>query len=102
MKYQLVLQFRATTIEDFDKLIDLEDSLIKALGRSHDVDGHDFGTGEMNIFVFTENPQAAFGLSKEVLRDDDLRNLKAAFRQVGTDDYQSIWPEGASEPFSVS
>ena len=30
------------------------------LGDVGIVDGHDFGSGEMNIFVHTDNPKSAF------------------------------------------
>ena len=50
MKYQLVLQFEANTMDDFDQLVILEDKLIDELGSVATVDGHDFGSGEFNIF----------------------------------------------------
>jgi len=41
MDYQLVLQFRGDTLEDYDEMIALENELIEELGNSADVDGHD-------------------------------------------------------------
>jgi hypothetical protein len=60
MKYQLVLQFFGDSLQDYDALVALEDRLIEALESAHVVDGHDFGSGEMNIFVHTNDPIAAF------------------------------------------
>ena len=55
MKYQLVLQLPTSAI-DLDDVIALEDALSEALDASATVDGHDFGSGEGNIFIFTEDP----------------------------------------------
>lgn len=64
---QLVLQFRGGSLSDFDLLISLEDKLIAALGDSADVDGHDIGSDETNIFIFASDPNIAFVTVKSVL-----------------------------------
>ena len=56
MKYQLVLQFTADSMEDFDRLVALEDKLIEEMDDVATVDGHDFGSGEFNIFILTDDP----------------------------------------------
>jgi len=56
MKFQLVLQFRATDMLKFDELVALEEVLTRNLSPASDVDGHDFGAGEFNIFVRTDHP----------------------------------------------
>ncbi len=56
MKYQLVLQFKGDTLRDYDSLIGIEDALIPELGSSAEVDGHDFGSGTANIFIYDEKP----------------------------------------------
>ena len=66
MKYELVLQFDASNSEDFDQLIAVEDRLESALGNLHEVDGHDFGSGKMNIFIHTNDPDSAFDLIKTI------------------------------------
>ena len=43
-------------MDDFDQLVILEDKLIEELGSVATVDGHDFGSGEFNIFVLTDEP----------------------------------------------
>jgi hypothetical protein len=63
MRTQLVLQF--TTDEDlgsFDNLIGFEEALSSLIGETAEVDGHDFGSGEMNIFILTDDPVATFNL----------------------------------------
>jgi len=64
MKYQLVLQLPASSDIDFDSLVLIEDKLSESMGEKHIVDGHDFGSGEMNIFIHTDDPDAAFDLAK--------------------------------------
>jgi hypothetical protein len=47
MKYQLVLQFQAERVQEFDELAVLEDLLVENLPSHSVVDGHDFGSGEL-------------------------------------------------------
>ena len=47
MKYQLVLQFQAQSVQDFNELVVLEDLLAENLPLHSEVDGHDFGSGEL-------------------------------------------------------
>lgn len=55
MKYQLVLQWPASSIKDYDAMIEAENALIENLSAANDVDGHDVGSGEVNIFrVFVQ------------------------------------------------
>jgi len=48
LKFQLVIQFDTSNLVDFDTLVALEDKLDLKLCASHEVDGHDFGSGEMS------------------------------------------------------
>jgi len=57
VRYILVLQWPADSEADFDALISVEDQVETALGPYASVDGHDFGSGEMNIFVETDQPK---------------------------------------------
>ena len=43
MKYQLVLQWPARSIKDYDVLVEIEDALIADLSAESEVDGHDAG-----------------------------------------------------------
>lgn len=101
MKYQLVLQFDASNIEDFDRGIEIEDKITNVLGNSHDVDGHDFGSGEMNIFILTNEPKEAFELIKAKLLPTMQIKFKAAFRDMTSESYTVLWPEGYSGEFSI-
>lgn len=56
MRFQLVLQWPASSLNSFDEILDVEDLLIAKLTDQSEVDGHDFGSGEANIFVNTNDP----------------------------------------------
>jgi len=100
--HQLVLQFAGDSTQDLDALIALEDSLIEELGDSADVDGHDIGSGECNIFIFTEDPLLTFERAKSVLeRSNSLKDVKAAYRLIGYDKFTTIWPD-ASHHFQIA
>jgi hypothetical protein len=101
-KYQLVLQLPGTTQSDFDLLIELEESLVEIMeSAGHAVDGHDFGSGTMNIFIDTNDPAAAFLLAKRAVNPADHPLLKAAYRSFEEDDYHLIWPENSTEEFDL-
>src|SRR5687768_3716392 len=101
MKYQLVLQFAGDSLADFDAMVALEEELTANLGDSADVDGHDVGSGETNIFIFTSDPARTFLQAKPVLeRRQSLQAVTAAYRAVDGEDYTVIWPEGSTREFT--
>jgi hypothetical protein len=98
MKYQLVLQFAAVSTEDFDRLIALEDRLIIELDNLATVDGHDFGRGEFNIFILTDDPAESFDIAHRVLADHRVPNaMRSAYRQLDGEDYVILWPSSLKE-----
>ncbi len=93
MKYQLVLQLPASSIKDYDAMIELEETIRRSLENVGRVDGHDAGSGEMNIFIFTDHPKLAFERVKQVLGTNDfMPELKVAYREVGKDDFTILHP----------
>ncbi len=93
MKFQLVLQFQAADIRRFDELVALEEDLMK-LSPASDVDGHDFGAGEFNIFIRTDKPAATFKAAQSVILERGLgEQLRAAYRETTTDEVVILWPE---------
>src|SRR6266699_2489706 len=70
MDFQLVLQFSGDSLADYDAMVALENELIAELGDTADVDGHDFGSGEVNIFIITTDPARTFRQSRAVLEGD--------------------------------
>jgi hypothetical protein len=102
MKYQLVLQWPAVSKADFDRLISLEELIEDGLGDIGIVDGHDFGSGEMNIFVHTDNPEPAFEKIKSLLAvGGNVHEMKAGYRDCGEDNYIAIYAEGLKQ-FSIA
>ena len=101
MRYQLVLQFAADTLTDYDALVALEGQLNDVLG-SGAVDGHDMGSGEANIFIHATDPQDSFRQLVPVLeRSGYLSRVTAAYRRTDGDRYHVLWPENSSRQFSV-
>jgi hypothetical protein len=102
MQYQLVVQIKPASSDDFDRLVSWENSLIEYLATSAEVDGHDLGAGEFNIFIFTDDPSGAFrkiqGLTETRLL---LPLMAAAYRPVDGGDYIVLWPRGSTR-FNVA
>ena len=101
MKYLLVLQFPGEQIEDFDELLALELDLGLSLRGEHVVDGHDFGSGEMNIFIHTDNPEEALRCAKVPLNKLTTKHYIAAFRDIEGKDYTVLFPDAFRGLFSV-
>jgi hypothetical protein len=94
MRTQLVLQFMSDgDLDSFDKLIGFEKALSSMVGKTAKVDGHDFGSGEMNIFIHTDDPVATFNLVQHT--DESIRpsgEMRAAYRLIDGEDYVCLWP----------
>jgi hypothetical protein len=102
MRYQLVIEFPAESLADFDEMVALEDRLIADLGTSAKVDGHDFGSGTANIFIFTTEPEMTFWRVRQRLQQEGrLQSVTAAHRPVDGNDYTVIWPKDSKTPFSI-
>jgi hypothetical protein len=98
MKYQLVLQFAAASTEDFERLVALEDRLIGELDNLGTVDGHDFGLGEFNIFILTDDPAESFDKAHRVVADQGVPNaMCSAYRQLDGENYVALWPSSLNE-----
>jgi hypothetical protein len=95
MKYHLVLQLPFSSIKDYKDMVQLEEIIEGGLGDLGEVDRHDAGSGEMNIFIHTDNPKAAFDRIQQHLGTSDfMPDLKAAFRVIGEDEYTILHPAG--------
>lgn len=88
---------------EFDAAVALEDELADELGGMADVDGHDVGSNETNIFILTSEPEIVFGHAKRVLeRTNLLGAVTAAYRKVNSDRYAVVWPKGSRKKFAVA
>jgi hypothetical protein len=94
MQYQLVLQYSEERYGDLDWIIHTEDFLIAML-REAEVDGHDMGVGEVNIFLNTNIPIEAFNRIKDLFEKQDhslIEDCKAGYRDFNLGDYIPLWP----------
>ena len=95
MKYMLVLQWPASSIKDYDDMVAFENSLTDPLEDFAEIDGHDAGSGEVIIFIRTNDPERAFLQIKTIVGSKDfIIGLKAAYRQLTGDEYTILWPKG--------
>lgn len=97
-KYQLVIEIPASTDAEFSSLLELEDALEDELEGVDDpfVDGNDVGMGVFNLFLFTNEPKAAFERVRAFLlsKRPDLK-CAAGYRLFTEDYYTGLWPEGS-------
>jgi hypothetical protein len=107
MRYQLVLQFRGDSLVDYDQMIVLEERLAEELGHSAEVDGHDCGSGETNIFIFTSDPAGTFRRIRQTLkRQGRMESVAAAYRPIHgkqlSEKFIVIWPQVSTEEFRIA
>ncbi len=102
MRYQLVLQFTANSVDDFDRLVTLEDALIQELAGEAEVDGHDLGQSEFNIFVLTYEPASTFERARKCIGEQAIQyDWRAAYRELTSENYVVLWPPNLHE-FSIA
>ena len=95
MRFQLALQWPVSSLSGFDELLSLEELLEAKLTDQSDVDGHDFGSGEANIFVLTNDPYRTLKEVRGILSGHKLwPNTVIAYRETLGTEYMVLWPEG--------
>ena len=94
MKYQLVLQWSGSSLKDYDEMVAMENKLIENLSEGSEVDGHDAGSGEVNIFILTDDPELTFSKAKTIL-GNGVRwlSVRVAYREITKSHYITLWPE---------
>lgn len=102
MQYQLVLRFRNSSFERPDDIQLLERALTDTLGDTAQVDGHDTGPRDTNIFILTPDPASAFRRSKPALQGLSLLDkVTAAYRLEGGARFTVVWPLGYGRKFNL-
>ena len=89
----MVIQWREEDIT-YDQLIEMENILDYDLGIGHEIDGHDMGSGQANIFMITNNPEDLLQQIKEILNESELSIVKIAYREESKDEFTIVWPVG--------
>ena len=103
VRYQIVVQIPEDGADTLDMLVALEDKLMASVGDVAEVDGHDLGSGEANVFLLTSNPRAAFREMLPILESAGMLNrVRVAFRDLHGETYTVLWPERLSAAFSVA
>lgn len=76
-------------------MIELEEVILGNLANLGCVDGHDAGSGEMNIFILTDCPKVAFNHIRQIpVMRNVMPDLKAAYREIGKNDFTILHPVG--------
>ncbi len=97
MQYQLVLQFDENLFS-YDDMLAFEEKLEKNLEGLADVDGHDFGSGEINFFIISDNPKKIFEKLQSEIIDSNLKtHMRAAYRDIEEEVFFILWPENMAE-----
>ena len=92
--YQLVLQFKPWGTRRFEELVRLEDQLAELLSGDAEVDGHDLGSNEANIFISCSDPPVLLQRCVEAAESAGLLSIfAAAHRQLDGEDYTRLWPK---------
>lgn len=99
MKYMLVLKFEESAIKCFDDIIDIENKIRISIAQANHslLDGHDFGCGEMNMFIHTDEPELAFNLVRIELGNSKFYVHRAAYRKLEGNSYEMLYPEDCSD-----
>jgi hypothetical protein len=103
MQYQLVFRFRKSSLERPDDIQSLERALADSLGDAVQLDGHDIGPRDVNLFLMTPDPTSAFRRSKPALEQLALLDkVTAAHRVEGGARFTVIWPLKYGRKFNLS
>jgi hypothetical protein len=99
MKYQLVLKFPKSEAADFDWVADMTTRLNNISDESYLFDGHDLRSGEINLYIHTDDPKKALAKTLKAIPPHVSDQFKAAFRLIEGEDYTVIWPERSGRKF---
>ena len=82
-------------MSDYDTMVSLENELAEHLGDNADVDGHDSGSGETNVFIQTSDLENTLKTAKAVLESSHLLDrVTVAYRRLHDEIYTVDWPDG--------
>ena len=78
--------------QGLDAMIEVENVLLERLSSGM-VDGHDAGSGEIDMFIHTDHPVLAFQEAAAVLGSHDFWvDARVAYRETAQDGFTVLWP----------
>ena len=102
MQYQLVFRFWKSSLESPDQIQSLERALAEVLGDAVQLDGHDVGSRDVDLFLMTPDPAATLRRSKPALEQLALlQKVVAAYRVEGGIRFKVIWPLKYARRFNL-
>jgi hypothetical protein len=107
VRRQFILQFQIEehgSTEDLDRLISIEETLDGALRRNSAgyVDGHDIGSGQMNIFMISPSWSAGEQFLELYLEYQDWATDVVVAKDKRDGTYEIVWPEAYEGNFTVT
>jgi hypothetical protein len=107
MPKQLILQFRVDahgSTKDLDRLIEIECNLDAALQRNGEgsVDGHDMGSGEMNLFIIVETWKRGVWFMEQYLKNQPWGKDCVLAKDNRDGSYEVLWPKNFTGAFQVT
>jgi hypothetical protein len=92
------VQIKPATSDDLNRLVTWENMLTQHLAPTVEVDGHDLGSGEFNVFVFPDDPSRTFQKIHELPETKLLSgSMTAAYRPVDGEESVLLWPLDATQ-----
>lgn len=96
MKNTLIIQFRTDgPVAEYDRLIGFEDALIQGYEQNHSgiVDGHDFGSRYINIFIFPVGSwKACIEVAVAYLKLKNMAQHAVVIKRLKSEKYEVVWP----------
>lgn len=103
MRYQLVFRFRKAAFETPAAVLALERAFAEALGGKAQLDGHDTGTRDIDLFLLSEEPDSAFRRCKPALEAASLLDkVVVAHRLEGGARFKVLWPLKYGRKFKLA
>ncbi|MCC5851171.1 MAG: hypothetical protein JJU29_24025 [Verrucomicrobia bacterium] len=104
---QLVLQFKIDghgSEKDFDGLVEIEEKLNAALQRNGEgyVDGHDIGSGEMNIYIIIKTWERGTWFMEQYLKNQPWNNDAILAKDLRNGSYKVLWPKRYEGDFAIA
>lgn len=101
LKNTLLVQFPASSHPSYDRVIEIENTLIQAFeqNRAAIVDGHDFG-GTANISIFPNGPwDPCIEVVMAYLKLKKALGEVLVIKRLKSEKYEVVWPKGFTGDF---